>query len=40
MLAEHNFVYEGKNIISRNIVFEKLVYDPSEKQHWNWKDDE
>ena len=38
MLAKHTFVYEGKNIISRNIVFEKLDYDPSEKQHWHWED--
>ena len=30
MLAKYTFVYEGKNIISRNIVFEKLDYDPSE----------
>ena len=38
MLAKHTFVYEGKNIISRNIVFEKLDYDPNEKQHWKWED--
>ena len=38
MLAKHTFVCEGKNIISRNIVFEKLDYDPSEGQDWNWED--
>ena len=38
MLAKHTFVYEGKNIISKNIIFEKLDYDPIEKQHWNWED--
>jgi len=38
MLAKHTFSYESKNIISRDIVFEELNYDPSEGQDWNWED--